>query len=46
MNDFEFLAGFFGVLLGLVIAQSAAKLAEAIDELALGLCGTGWVGAR
>lgn len=32
MNDFEFLAGFFGVLLGLVIAQVAGKLAEAIDE--------------
>ena len=32
MNDFEFLAGFFGVLLGLVIAQVATKLAEAIDE--------------
>jgi MFS family permease len=32
MNDFEFLAGFFGVLLGLIIAQVAGKLAEAIDE--------------
>jgi hypothetical protein len=32
VNDFEFLAGFFGVLLGLVIAQVATKLAEAIDE--------------
>ena len=32
MNDFEFLAGFFGVLLGLVIAQVAGNLAEAIDE--------------
>lgn len=32
MNDFEFLAGFFGVLLGLIIAQVAGKVAEAIDE--------------
>lgn len=32
MNDFEFLAGFFGVLLGLIIAQVAGKLADAIDE--------------
>ena len=32
MDDFEFLAGFFGVLLGLVIAQIATKLAEAIDD--------------
>lgn len=32
MNDFEFLADFFGVLLGLVIAQVASRLAEAIDE--------------
>jgi hypothetical protein len=32
VDDFEFLAGFFGVLLGLVIAQIATKLAEAIDE--------------
>ncbi len=32
MSDFEFLAGFFGVLLGLVIAQIATKLAEAIDD--------------
>lgn len=31
MNDFEFLAGFFGVLLGLIIAQLASKLADAID---------------
>jgi hypothetical protein len=32
MGDFEFLAGFFGVLLGLIIAEVAGKLAEAIDH--------------
>jgi hypothetical protein len=32
VGDFEFLTGFVGVLLGLVIAQVATKLAEAMDE--------------
>lgn len=32
MGDFEFLAGFFGILLGLIVAEVAVKLADAIDS--------------
>jgi hypothetical protein len=32
MNDFEFLAGFFGVILGLIATQLAAGLADGIDN--------------
>lgn len=31
MGDFEFLVGFFGLLLGLIVAEIASKLADAID---------------
>ena len=31
MGDFEFLAGFYGLLLGLIVAEVAAKFADAID---------------
>ncbi len=32
MGDFEFLVGFYGLLLGLIVAEIASKLADAIDE--------------
>src|SRR5204862_4316562 len=32
MGDFEFLAGFYGILLGLIVAEVAVKLADAIDS--------------
>ena len=32
MGDFEFLVGFYGLLLGLIVAEVASKLADAIDE--------------
>ena len=32
MGDFEFLAGFYGLLLGLIVAEVASRLADAIDE--------------
>ena len=31
MGDFEFLAGFYGLLLGLIVAEVASKLADSID---------------
>lgn len=32
MDDFEFLIGFYGLLLGLIVAEVTSKLADAIDE--------------
>jgi len=32
MGDFEFLAGFYGILLGLIVAEVSVKLADAIDS--------------
>lgn len=32
MADFDFLAGFYGLLLGLIVAEVASKLADAIDD--------------
>ena len=31
MSDFEFLAGFYGLLLGLIVAELASKLADVIE---------------